>query len=62
MLRQILHGGHAAALLVGDGRQGGLTQHFAVFHFHDGINIAMTEMHAHAGFHAAGQRRRNGYH
>ena len=48
------------ALLVRQGWQRGMPGHRAVFQLHDGVQVAMTEMHAHAGIQAAGLNRGNG--
>ena len=60
VLGQILDGRQAAALLVRQGWKGGMPGHRAVFQLHDGVQVAMTEMHAHAGIQAAGLNRGNG--
>ena len=52
---KVLHGGHAAAVVVGDGVEGADFLHGAVFHFDEGVDLTMAEMHAHVGVEAAGQ-------
>ena len=52
---EVLHGGHAAAVVVGDGIEGADFLHGAVFHFNEGVDFTMAEMHAHVGVEAAGQ-------
>lgn len=50
----MLHRGEAAALLVGHVGQGAHGFDRAVLDLHDGIDVAVAEMHTHTGFKATG--------
>ena len=52
---EMLGGGAAAALLVGHVGQGAHGFDRAVLDLHDGVDVAVAEMHTHTGFKAAGK-------
>lgn len=58
-LGEKLHGSEAAALLVGRVVHGGHIQDFPVFDFDEGVDVTVTEVHAHFGIEAAGEAGRN---
>ena len=58
-LGEKLDGSEAAALLVGRVVHGGHIQDFPVFDFDEGVDVTVTEVHAHFGIEAAGEAGRN---
>lgn len=55
-LGEKLHGSEAAALLVGRVVHGGHIQDFPVFDFDEGVDVTVTEVHAHFGIEAPGRQ------
>lgn len=58
-LGEKLDGSEAAALLVGRVVHGGHIQDFPVFDFDEGVDVTVTEVHAHFGIEASGEAGRN---